>query len=140
MFGLIGLAFSSLVIRQLIEAWRSPGAATGYKLFLLAANFIAFGFSVWLIVLGVGLLRMCGWARRSSIIYGLSGIALFVVETSVNLLSIAVGWISIPPGVMVEFSTGLALGAIGGLLYPALLLHVMTSPKVRTAFQEEATP
>jgi hypothetical protein len=137
-FGLIGLAFSSVVIRQLIGAWRSPGAATEYKLFLLTANCIAFGFAVWLTVLGVGLLRMRAWARRGSIIYCLLGIALFVVETSINFVSIAAGWISIPPGAMAEFSAGLALGSIGGLIYPALLLHFMMSFKVKTAFTEEA--
>jgi hypothetical protein len=140
-FGCIGLVFSSIVIIHILIAWEKSGAALGYRLFLLAANAIGLGFSIWLFTLGMGLLAVRNWARRGSILYGWLGILFFIIESGVNFLAAAFNWLKIPeyagritPEGLREFLIGMGIGAAGGLVYPLLLLIFMQTKKVKEAF------
>jgi hypothetical protein len=97
-------------------------------------NIVGFGFSVWLLALGIGLLAMKGWARRGSVLYGWLGIILSVTETAVNFLALTLNWITVPAGGQTEYIVGICIGLVGGLIYPVLLLVFMRTAKVKQAF------
>lgn len=139
-FGGLGLLFSSLVTFGLVTAGDTSKMASGYKIFLLFMNVVGFGFSIWLLTLGIGLLGMKGWARRGSVLYGWLGILLSITEAAVNFLAISLNWITVPEGGMPEYVAGMCISLIGGLIYPILLLIFMQTAKVKQAFQVWGQP
>jgi hypothetical protein len=134
-FGGIGLLFSPISIVGLAMASGNADIAAGYKMFLLLMNLIGFGFSIWLLTLGIGLLRMRGWARRGSVLYGWLGVLLSIAEAAVNVLALALNWIAVSEGGVVEYIVGMCISLVGGLIYPILLLIFMQTAGVKQAFQ-----
>jgi hypothetical protein len=133
-FGGFGLLFSSLATFGLVTAGDTSKMASAYKIFLLFMNVVGFGFSIWLLTLGVGLLGMRGWARRGSVLYGWLGILLSIIETAVNILALVLNWVTVPEGGQAEYIVGLCIGLAGGLIYPVLLLIFMQTVRVKQAF------
>ena len=134
-FGVLGLLISSLIIFGMMTADETRRLVSSYKIFLLVMNVVAFGFSVWLSVLGIGLLGLAKWARRGSIIYACLGILLSVIETGVNVLVLSLNWITVPKEGLPGFIGGMCGGFVGGLIYPVLLLIFMQTAKVKQAFE-----
>jgi hypothetical protein len=134
-FGGFGLLFSSLATFGLVTAGDASKMASTYRIFLLFMNVAGFGFSVWLLTLGIGLLGMRGWARRGSVLYGWLGIILSVTETAVNFLALILNWITVPAGGVSGYIVGICISLVGGLIYPVLLLIFMQTARVKQAFQ-----
>jgi hypothetical protein len=134
-FGGFGLLFSSLVIFRLTASGETAGTSSTYKIWLLFMNTVGFGFSIWLSILGIGLLKLKNWARRGSVIYACLGILLSVIETGVNFLAIFLHWVTIPQGGLSAYLVGMCIGFVGGLIYPVLLLIFMQTANIRQAFQ-----
>jgi hypothetical protein len=133
-FGGMGLLCSPISIFGLVMTGENMKMMAGYKMFLLLMNLVGFGFSIWLIVLGIGLLVMKRWARRGSVIYACLGILLSVIEMGVNVLALALGWVVMSEGELPGFVGGICGGMCGGLIYPILLLIFMQTAKVKQAF------
>jgi hypothetical protein len=102
-FGVLGLLCSPCIMFGLVMAGEKTEMAFTYKMFLLFMNVIGFGFSIWLIALGIGLFIMKKWARSGSILYGWLGILFFLVETGVNILAMSLGWLKIPQDGLDEY-------------------------------------
>lgn len=134
-FGGFGLLFSSLATFGLVTAGDTSKMASTYKIFLLFMNVVGFGFSVWLLTLGIGLLMFREWARSGSVIYGWLGIILSVTETAVNFFAFVMNWVAVSEGERAEYIVGLCIGLVGGLIYPVLLLIFMQTAGVKQAFQ-----
>ena len=137
-FAVLGMLLSPVSIYGIIKSGESI-TNSGYKIFLLSMNFVGFGFSVWLLVMGIGLLKMHNWARLGSIIYACVGIVLTVFETGINFLAMRLDWIIVPDAQRAEFNVSICVGLIGGLVYPVLLLIFMQTAKVKKAFSQTET-
>lgn len=105
----------------------------GMPLFLLSC-LISVGLSIWLIVLGIGLLRMKRWARSGSIIYSWVQIGLRTVNGGYTTVIILSGLANPPRGGRWPFWITYALMMLIGLIYPILLLIFMQTEKVKRAF------
>jgi len=101
--------------------------------FLLFSFFVGISLSIWLIVLGIGLLRMKKWARRGSIIYAWISIGLFTFNLSYTIVMILLGSIKLPVGSW-SFWGVYIHAALIGLIYPILLLIFMQTVKIKQAF------
>jgi hypothetical protein len=134
-FGIFGMLFSPLTIFALVISSGSEEITEGYEIFLLLMNVVGFGFSIWLLILGIGLLAMKKWARRGSILYAWLGILLSVVEMAVNILARIFGWVTVPESGVAEYIIGICISLVGGLIYPVLLLIFMQTARVKQAFQ-----
>ena len=55
-------------------------------LFLGLSCLVGIAFSIWLVALGIGLLRMKKWARRGSVIYAWIAIGLFVIVWGYSII------------------------------------------------------
>jgi len=99
-------------------------------------NCIGFGFSIWLLVTGIGLLKLLGWARFGSIIYACVGIFLTVLETIINTIAMKSDWIIIPDTKRPEFNVSIFVSLVGGLVYPILLLIFMQIAKSKKPFNK----
>jgi hypothetical protein len=133
-FGGMGLLCSPISIFGLVMAGENMEMTAGYKMFLLSMNLVGFGLSIWLIVLGIGLLKFSKWARRGSVIYAGLAILLSVIEMGVNVLALALGWVVMSEAELPGFIGGICGGMCGGLIYPILLLVFMQTAKVKQAF------
>ena len=89
---------------------------------------------IWLIILGIGLLKMKKWSRRGSVLYAWIKIGLFaltLIYTAVILLS---GLINPPQGRWSFWMSYVRMAPIV-LIYPLLLLIFMKTAKVKEAFR-----
>jgi hypothetical protein len=108
-------------------------AMPGMPLFLLSC-LVSVGLSIWLIVLGIGLLRMKKWARRGSVIYAWVRIGLHTVTRGYPAVIILLGLANPPKDGRWSFWITYAGMTLIGLIYPILLLIFMRTEKVKRAF------
>ena len=133
-FGGMGVLCTPISI-GLILIGRTMEIVWGYKIYLFISSVIGIGFSAWLLSLGIGLLKLKGWARRGSIIYSIIAIVWGIAGAGLNLVALSLGWITIPQGQFPAMVGGMC-GGIGGLIYPVLLLIFMQTEKVKKAFEQ----
>jgi hypothetical protein len=144
-FGILNIAFGcyqlictspglyKITVSTLKGFWKI--AASDLSLFLLL-SFVGIGFSIWLIALGIGLLRMKRWSRRGSVMYARIIILLTAITLGIPFISMSIGWSSVPKEMWGRFVFDMLIGLIQNLTYPILLLIFMKSAKVKQAFGE----
>jgi glucan phosphoethanolaminetransferase (alkaline phosphatase superfamily) len=131
-FGILNIIFSSLGIIcspiNIVMTFSSPYSQEMTELVRIWLIFImAIGLfmDLFLLALGIGLLRLKKWARVWSIIYGWFDIFLVIVVIIINVILLTSGYY----GYTSEQTTGalaFSCGAlIGGLAYPILLIVFM---------------
>jgi hypothetical protein len=111
--------------------------AAGYKIYLMVSSVVGIGFSAWLLVLGIGLLKFKRWARRGSVIYSVIAIVWGIAGIGLGVLALSLGWMAAPQGQLPAMAGGMVGGMCGGiisLIYPVLLLIFMQTAKVKQAF------
>ncbi len=109
-------------------------AMPGMPLFLLSC-LVSVVLSIWLIVLGIGLLRMKKWSRRGSIIYAWVSIGLHTVIRGYPAVIILLGLANLPKDVgRWHFWVTYAGMTLMAFIYPILLLIFMKTEKVKRAF------
>jgi hypothetical protein len=134
-FGGLGLLCTPIsAVLGLASMYKTMGVTPAYTAWNIIAAVIGFGFSIWLITLGIGLLTMKRWARRGSVIYASAIIVWVFLGVGINIAAIFLGWITIPEQQMAGYIGGTCGGLCGGLIYPVLLLIFMLTPKVKDAF------
>jgi hypothetical protein len=101
--------------------------------YLFLVCIVSVVFPIWLIILGIGLLKMKSWARRGSIVYACVRIIWFFIAWGISIIMIFLDWMNLPKGGWGLFFLGFAVGSIG-LIYPILLLIFMKTTKVKQAF------
>jgi len=107
---------------------------TMYKIILMFMSVVGIGFSIWLIILGIGLLTSKKWARSGCVIYGILTIIWVIAGIALNIAAMKLHWIDIPSEGMPGYIGGICGGLCGGLIYPILLLIFMLTPKVKQYF------
>jgi hypothetical protein len=128
--GGMGLVYMPIALFGLAAAGKKMGVSAPFNTWSLV---IRIGFSIWLLILGIGLLKMSKWARRSSVIYAWVRIIWMIVVVGSNIAALS-GWMTVPKEAMPRFLGGVC-GGILGLIYPILLLIFMQTAKVKQAFQ-----
>lgn len=128
-FGILCSPFGMIGAFVLTDTFnRSPG----YKAWLMGNYVVGFACAIWLLSLGIGLLRLRRWARTGSIAYGGLSIALGVLGMLVNFGLLATGGLDLPPEAQPGFIGG-TIGGLIGLIYPILLIVFMRRPAAETA-------
>jgi hypothetical protein len=136
-FGVLNIVFGCYpfirtyprLYKIIVPVLMSKTATPGILLFSLSC-LIGIVLSIWLIVMGIGLLRMTKWARRWAIIYAWVQITLFVIAWGYNI--IIVGCIFMPQ--QMAFLITSMLKIIYVMIYPVVLLIFMKTEKVKKAF------
>ncbi len=90
-------------------------------------------FSIWLLVVSIGLIGYKRWARKGAVVYGIAYISWFVIAWCINGLMMLLGWIEMQKIEWPVFIFGIVLGLLG-MIYPVLLLIFMKSKKIKEAF------
>lgn len=117
----------------IVPALTGKTEVPGMPLFLLSC-LVSVVLSIWLIVLGIGLLRMKKWARRGSIIYAWVSIGLHTVTRGYPAVIILLGLANPPKDGRLHFWMTYAGMTLLSLIYPVLLLIFMKTEKVKRAF------
>jgi hypothetical protein len=122
-----------LLFYKIVTVYKNSCSIGGLSYILLASG-ISVGLSIWLIVLGIGLLRMKKWSRRGSVIYSWVQIVLCIVVWGYTTVIILSGMANPPRGGRWPFWIIYALRMLIGLIYPVTLLIFMKTEKVKRAF------
>ncbi len=136
-FGFIGLISIPIVFilpRITPSNMEETGINKGWQ---TVAFFIRIGFSIWILVTGIGLLKMTRWARRSAIIYSCITLIWALIFVGMTLAAISQIWVNRPqitnPFQIVGMIGGIC-GILFSLLFPILMLIFMLTAKVKQAF------
>ena len=131
--GLLCTPFGLLVGVAAIQ--KTMEATAAYKMWTLASGIVGIGFSIWLLVLGIGLVTMKRWARGGSVIYACVVIIWNIIGVGMSIAAVSLKWITVPEAGLPGFIGGTVGGMCGGLIYPVLLLIFMQTARVKQAFQ-----
>jgi hypothetical protein len=146
-WGLIGLAFSSVLLFSDVAAANNPvfkilHDQPAYLAFAKVSLVIGGLAAIVLLVAGIGLLLLRPWARPLTIGYAIFGMLNTVVGTVVNYLFLVRPLLDQAAHKNGPEAAGAIVGAIGGgfggclsLIYPILLLVFMARPEVKAAFR-----
>ncbi len=140
-FGILNIVFgcyqliriSPGLYKIMAEFYTNPEKIIGPEILFLLLLTVVIGLSVWLLVLGVGLLTMKRWSRRGSVMYALIQIVLMVIALGVIVIKSITDWENAPRILLASITLDNALGVIQWL-YMVLLLISMQSAKVKQAF------
>lgn len=130
--GLLCTPFSAVV--GLASMYKTMETTPAYMAWNIFAACIGFGLSIWLLILGIGLLMMKRWARRGSVVYSIANIIWAILAVGINIAALSLGWLTVPESQLPGFIGGTCGGLCGGLIYPVLLLIFMQTDKVKQAF------
>jgi hypothetical protein len=140
-FGILNIVFGCYYLvrgspgsyKIVAGACKNPEKITGLGILVLLLLAVGIGLSIWLIVLGIGLLRMKRWSRRGSVMYARIQIVLMVIALGSLFISLAIRWASLPKDGWGFFNINNGLALIGWI-YIVLLLIFMQTAKVKQAF------
>ena len=139
-FGILNIIFGSLrlvclpfilfITFRMPQMWNPSHIAI---IWLIIAHAVDFIIAIFLLTLGIELLRLKAWARKWSLVYGWLSIALVFIGTIVNLLLITSGEFGYAEEALPSALGGTCGGLIGGLIYPVLLIIFMQKQSVKDA-------
>ena len=140
-FGVLNIAFgcyqliriSPGLYKIMAEFYTNPEKIIGPEILFLLLLTVVTGLSVWLLVLGVGLLTMKRWSRRGSVMYARIQIVLMAIALGVIAIKSITDWENAPRILLASLTLDNVLGVIQWL-YMILLLISMQSAKVKQAF------
>jgi hypothetical protein len=140
-FGILNIVFgcyqliriSPGLYKIMAEFYTNPEKIIGPEILFLLLLAVGIGLSVWLLVLGIGLLTMKRWSRRGSIIYAWIMIVFMVITLGAIVTKSITDWENAPRILLASITLDNALGVIQWL-YMVLLLIFMRTEKVKRAF------
>jgi hypothetical protein len=142
-FGVLNIVVGCYFMVRIVYSWyelivkyfKNPEEIIGSGILYLLLFFIVVGLVIWLIVLGIGLLKMKRWARRGSVLYGWIQVVFIVLTLGASLISLVADYKNLVEGVKSFISIGNGL-AIIRWIYMVLLLIFMKTAKVKQVFGE----
>jgi hypothetical protein len=140
-FGILNIAFgcyqlvrtSPGLYKIFADACSNLEKITESGIFVLLFLIASIGLTIWLIVLGIGLLTMKRWSRRGSCMYAWIMIVFIVITLGAIVIKSITDWENAPRILLASITLNNALGVIQWL-YMVLLLIFMQSAKVKQAF------
>jgi hypothetical protein len=142
--GIIGIVLSVLGFScpaMNVFRWVAVSGVSGDKhfgggfeqfLWFMFLYLLGIGFSIWLMVIAIGLISFKKWSRRWAVLYGYVNIAWYFIAWCINVLMMFLGCVE-KPSDWPLFIYGISLGLLG-MIYPVLLLIFMKTEKVKLAF------
>jgi hypothetical protein len=115
------------------EFYTNPEKIIGSEILFLLLLAVGIGLSIWLIVLGIGLLTMKRWARRGSVMFARIMIVFMVIALGAIFIKSITDWENAPRILLASITLDNALAVIQWL-YMVLLLIFMQSARVKQAF------
>jgi len=138
-FGILNIVFGSLGLLcmpvGLIAILAMPNAintAATVKAWMLLSGVVGLACTIFLIVVGIGLLYLKAWARTGSLVYGWFAIIWGIIGTVVNFGLIPSGGYGLSHDALPGTIHGI-IGGLVGLIYPILLIVFMRRPNVKEA-------
>jgi lysylphosphatidylglycerol synthetase-like protein (DUF2156 family) len=128
--GLVCLPVSLLATFAMPQIWDPSDIAI---IWLIITHIVGLICTVFLLTLGIELLRLRAWARKWSLVYGWFAIVWGVIGSVVNLLLITSGEFGYAEEAIPSALGGTCGGLIGGLIYPVLLIIFMQKQNVKDA-------
>jgi hypothetical protein len=133
-FGVLNIIFGFyFLVRMIYDFSKHPNTLLEMGILGSILIFISFGFIIWLIVLGIGLLTMRRWARRGCVLYGWIQVVLIVIMLSGIFIDSILARKDAPRILLASMTLDNALSVVHWI-YMILLLIVMKSQKVKQAF------
>ena len=117
--------------KLIAEFCRNPEKIKGSGILFLLLLAVNIGLSIWLIVLGFGLLKMKSWARRGSVMFARIMIVFIVITLGSMIIAILMElsrWRNV-----LNFSVNNCIAVINWIYYILLLIFMQTE-KVKRAF------
>lgn len=133
-FGILNIVFGGLGLLcmpfTLIASFVFPDVlhpSAGFKMWIIFTSVVSLGCSIWLLVLGIGLLNLKRWSRTGSIAYGWFQIVFGIIGLIVNFGAVLTGGLTLSAEAIPGFIGGI-FGGLIALAYPVLLLVFMNRP------------
>ena len=138
-FGILNIVFGSLgllcVPVGLIAIFAMPNAmntAGSNTVWMLLSGVVGLACTIFLIVVGIGLLYQKAWARTGSLVYGWFAIIWGIIGAGLNIWLMTSRVEAYSPSIIPSMIGGV-FGGLIGLIYPILLIIFMRRPSVRNA-------
>ncbi len=138
-FGILNIVFGSLDLLcmpvALIGIFAAPNMMNvggGTRAWTMVSSAVGLFCTIFLIIMGIGLLYLKSWARTGSLAYGWFAIIWGIIGMAVNFATFS----SAAHGSSPDATFGLIGGVFGGLIgmiYPILLIVFMRRPNVKEA-------
>ena len=137
-FGVLNILFGCYFLVRIVHSW-SKIIAEYYKspekiieIWIPPLLFVvSVGLTIWLIVLGIDLLKMKRWARRGSVLFAWINVVFIVITLVSIVVSMIINWnLEV---IRASMNIGNALVLIQWI-YMVLLLIFMKTKKVKQAF------
>jgi hypothetical protein len=135
-YGGLFILFTPIAIFGYLIAGKKGDVSFGEMMWALFSLIVGFGLTIWLVILGIGLLHLKKWARAGSVMYAWVDIAFILLGIGVDIVILSLDGINPQEGELAELFVE-SLDMVS-LVYPALLLIFMQKAKVKMAFQEIA--
>jgi len=135
-FGILNIVFGCYQLIQffkMVPTYKGLVTVEGLP-YLLFVSIIGVGLPVWLLILGIGLLKMKTWARNGSCMYARIRIIVTVIIMGLSVASLIVNRSAFPMAKLLPVIFVMLLGLIETFIYPLLLLIFMQPAKVKQAF------
>jgi hypothetical protein len=132
-FGVLNIVFGCCVLIRLGHSFLQELEAGQMVMPFIALAIISLTLMIWLIVLGVGLLKMKKWARRGSVMYARIQIVFIAIMFAGIIISLFRDSENAPGLLLRSMTYANALSVIQ-IIYVICLLIFMRSEKVRRAF------
>jgi len=148
-FGVLNIIFGGLGILSLFYGLISIpmsaqmlGLGKEYITFCLLSLPIGTAISIFLIVLGIGLLKLKAWARKWSVIYAIFALFYGPLMTLVTIILMFRGKPTTPEGTigLIVGAGAAAFGSLLGLIYPIFMIVYLRKPNIVAAFKQRITP
>lgn len=138
-FGILNIVFGTLGLLcmpvGLIAMFAMPQVAhqaATPRAWLLLSSAIGLACTIFLIVIGTGLLYLKAWARKGSLVYGWFAIIWGIIGACINV-GFMVSRVGGNAETVVPSMIGGVCGGLIGLIYPVLLVIFMQRPNVKEA-------
>lgn len=126
--GLICLPFSLLITFGMPQKWAPTNVAIIWLIIVHTIDIIR---TIFLLTLGIELLRLRAWARKWTLVYSWFSISWVVIGSIVNLFLITSGEFGYAEEILPSALGGTCGGLIGSLIYPVLLIIFMQKARVK---------
>jgi hypothetical protein len=136
-FGVLNVVFGCYFLMRIGHSWYKvisiPKVVMWSNIMFFLLGMAGLAVAIWLIALGIGLLKMKRWSRRGSIIYAWIQIVFMVIALAATVINSIADRENAPRVLLASVNLNNALAVIHWI-YMILLLIFMRTEKIKRAF------